>query len=236
MPIPPPEPPKPIPPPWKPRHRRGSRHQNRRHRRENPHRQKPPRAEAASGASMATEANANRAIIVLRNITHLPDPALELDAFSAGFSLSRRKSRTTSRKRMGNLAHFYATEISRSTAAANALDLAIDLLVLLGDRRVTASLRTRNIRTRSRSCRTRGHAAAGVDPCLTTAPYRPSWCPAQAAWPASTHSRAARVLSGIVQPAGSGRPRRNAADALRTGAGGARTGRASGAAAAASGG
>src|SRR6202795_2201118 len=52
-PNPPPWKPPPPPPPWKP-----------------PPPPKPPRAEAASGASMATEAIANNAIIVLRNITH----------------------------------------------------------------------------------------------------------------------------------------------------------------------
>ena len=61
--------PPPIPPAWKaacPKPRRG----NRRRHRENPTATaKPPRAEATLGASIPTEATANKAIIVLRNMT-----------------------------------------------------------------------------------------------------------------------------------------------------------------------
>src|SRR6185369_15602341 len=78
IPIPPPRkpPPKPPPPPWKPP----------------PPPPKPPRAEAASGASMAIDADANKAIIIVRNITHLRGLAFEVSTrFGVGFYRSRRQ-------------------------------------------------------------------------------------------------------------------------------------------------
>jgi hypothetical protein len=56
---------------------------------------------------MATEATANKAIIVLRNITHPPS----LVAFKRlTLSASGRKSRTSSEPSLGHFAHFSATE------------------------------------------------------------------------------------------------------------------------------
>jgi hypothetical protein len=153
---------------------------------------------------------------------------------------SRPKSRTTSRRWRGQFCSHLRDWTSRgrlSAAAANTLDLAIDLLVLLIYLGVPAPLRARYGRPRPRRSRRTGrHTAAGVD----AGPRRLRGASAVGAGRCRRRApgrvrRAAWIFAGIVQSAwrrGSGR---DTANALRAGTGGSCARRAGGAAAAAAG-
>jgi hypothetical protein len=122
-----------------------------------------------------------------------------------------------------------------SAAAANTLDLAIDRLVLLIDLDVAAPLRACDGRPRPwRSRRTGRYTAAGVD----AGPRRLRGASAVGAgrWRRRAPGRvrrAAWIFAGVVQSAWGGGSRRDAANALRAGAGRACARGAGGAAAAA---